>query len=84
MPTMVIEADPLIDGIGAPPVADAILVLEDGRVRDVFEGAVPEGATPPDAVELRFTACTLLPGLSRHARPSQPARNGTTLETAML
>ncbi len=82
MTTTLIHADRLIDGTGAAPVPDAILVIADGRVRDVFAGTVPQGAVPEGAVEIRMPGYTLLPGLiDAHVHLNLPG-NGVTLETA--
>jgi imidazolonepropionase-like amidohydrolase len=83
MTTTVIHADWLLDGTGAAPVAEAVLVVEDGRVRDVFAGRAPDGAVPQGAAELRFPGCTVLPGLiDAHVHLNLPG-NGVTLETAV-
>ena len=77
----VVHADRLIDGTGAPPVADASLVVENGRVASVFAGPVPEGAAPPGAEHLHMPGCTILPGLiDAHVHLNLPG-DGTTLET---
>ena len=82
MSTTVIHADRLIDGTGAAPVADAVLIVRDGKVRDVFSGRAPEGAEPEGAAELHFPGCTVLPGLiDTHVHLNLPG-NGVTLETA--
>ena len=82
MSTTVIHADQLIDGTGAPPVPNAILVIAEGRVRDVFAGKAPEGAVPEGAAEIRMPGCSLLPGLiDAHVHLNLPG-NGVTLETA--
>ena len=81
--TTVIRADRLIDGTGAAPVADPILVLDAGRVTAVFQGQVPEGAIAADAEWLDYTGCTLLPGLiDAHVHLNLPG-DGSTLEEAV-
>lgn len=83
MSTTILHADRLIDGTGAAPIADPVLVVADGRVRDVFVGAVPEGAVAPGAREIRLPGCTLLPGLiDAHVHLNLPG-DGTTLEVAV-
>ena len=60
--TTVISNGQLVDGTGAQPVADALLVIENGRIK--YAGlanaapAVPQGATRIDA-----RGGTILPGL---------------------
>ena len=56
--TTVIHADRLIDGTGAPPVTDPVLVLDDCRVTAVFQGKLPDGAAAPDAQRLDYPGCT--------------------------
>ena len=81
--TTVIRADRLIDGTGAAPVPDAVLIVQVGKVRDVFAGRVAEGAVPPGATELHLPGCTVLPGLiDAHVHLNLPG-NGVTLETAV-
>ena len=58
---VVIQGGTLIDGTGRPPVADAVVVFQDGRIRDAGKrGEVkpPEGAEVIDA-----RGKTILPGL---------------------
>ena len=82
MSTTVIHADRLLDGTGAAPVENAVLVLAGSKVRNVFQGRAPEGAVPAGATELRFPGCTVLPGLiDTHVHLNLPG-NGVTLETA--
>lgn len=83
MTSLVIHADRLLDGTGAAPVADAVLVVQDGRVSGVFAGRVPEGAVPPGAEHLRMPGCTILPGLiDAHVHLNLPG-DGSTLETVV-
>ena len=51
----------LIDGTGAPPVADSVVVIRDGRV----ESAGPRDTTPvpAGAVTIDVTGKTIIPGL---------------------
>ena len=59
--TIAIVGGTLIDGTGRPPVADAAVVIEDGRFQQVGERAevtIPEGA---EVIEADGT--TILPGL---------------------
>jgi hypothetical protein len=50
----VIHADRLIDGTGAAAIDDAVLVVEDGRIKAVFQGAAPPGAVPDSSAVARF------------------------------
>ena len=53
-----VKAGTLIDGTGAPPVQDGIVLVEDGRIRDAGPRvAIPEGARVIDLGDR-----TLLPG----------------------
>ena len=52
----------LIDGTGRPPLADAVVVLnDDGRIEEV--GPRHAVAVPPDATTYDLSGLTLLPGL---------------------
>ena len=58
---VVIQGGTLIDGTGRPPLADAVVVFQDGRIRDVGkrgEVLLPQGAEVIDA-----KGKTILPGL---------------------
>lgn len=58
---IVLLADRLFDGTGAPAIERAALVIEDGRIQAVGrEGEVPE---PAGAVRVAYPGCTMLPGL---------------------
>lgn len=47
---LVIQGGTVIDGTGAPPVANAVIVIEDGRIRQIGAGGeVPAGAQVIDA-----------------------------------
>ena len=79
----VIHADRLIDGTGARPSEDAVLVVDEGRIAGVFQGQVPPGAVPEGAEILDYRGCTLLPGLiDAHVHLNLPG-DGTTLEEAV-
>ncbi len=56
----VLRGATLIDGTGAPPVRDAIVVVQDGRIESIATGAV--GAWPSHEV-IDATGLTVLPGL---------------------
>jgi len=78
--TMLIRADRLFDGTGAPPVQDPVLVIDDRRITAVFQGRVPEGAVPNGAEVLDCSGCTLMPGLiDAHVHLNLPG-DGSTLE----
>ncbi len=73
--TMLIRADRLFDGTGAPPVPDPVLAIDDGRITAVFQGQAPEGAEVLD-----YRGCTLMPGLiDAHVHLNLPG-DGSTLE----
>ena len=81
--TIVIQADRLIDGSGAEPIDDAVLVLDGEKIVGVFEGRVPDGLVPEGAEHLDFRGCTILPGLiDTHVHLNLPG-DGTTLEVAV-
>ncbi len=80
---MVIHADRLIDGTGAPPVDDAVLVVEGETITAIHRHRVPDGLLPPDTPVLDYRGCTLLPGLiDTHVHLNLPG-DGTTLEVAV-
>ena len=81
--TMFIRADRLIDGTGSTPVADAVLVVDQGKVVAVHAGRIPDGFSTENAEFLDFPGCTILPGLiDTHVHLNLPG-DGTTLEVAM-
>lgn len=51
----------LIDGSGAAPVTDAVLLVEDGRIADV--GPRTAAAIPPGVVTTDCSDCWIMPGL---------------------
>jgi imidazolonepropionase-like amidohydrolase len=51
----------LIDGTGAPPLREATLVVQDGRVESIATGAT--GPWPPSHEVIDATGLTVLPGL---------------------
>lgn len=55
--TLVLRGATLVDGTGGPPVADAVVVIEDDRIVQVG------GAAPGGAREIDLTGTTLTPGL---------------------
>jgi len=61
MNTIAIRAGQLIDGTGAEPVADAVVVIEGDTIQAV--GAVGEVQIPPGAEAIDAGAMTLMPGL---------------------
>ena len=62
MGTLVIEQGQLVDGNGGPPVADAVVVIEDGKIRYAGSRA---GAPvlAPDTPRLQAGGGTIMPGL---------------------
>ncbi|HEV7974910.1 amidohydrolase family protein [Amycolatopsis sp.] len=81
--TTVIRAARLIDGTGAAPVQDAVLVVDQGKIVGTFAGEAPEGLVPADAEVLDLPGCTILPGLiDSHVHMNFPG-NGVLLEEIM-
>jgi imidazolonepropionase-like amidohydrolase len=81
--TTVIRADRLIDGTGAAPVQDAVLVVDQGKIVGTYTGQTPEGLVPADAEVLDLPGCTILPGLiDSHVHMNFPG-NGVLLEEIM-
>ncbi len=68
--TTVIKHGQLIDGTGNPPVADAAVVIVDGRIS--FAGPVASAPrVPPDAQEIDARGGTIMPGLvEAHFHPT--------------
>ena len=81
--TTVVRADLLIDGTGAAPIKDAVLVIEAGLIGDVFEGRLPEGRVPEGTETLDLRGCTVLPGLiDTHVHLNMPG-DGSMLEVVV-
>jgi imidazolonepropionase-like amidohydrolase len=59
--TLVIEGGTLIDGTGANPVKDAVVVIEGNRFKTV--GTKGKVSYPPNAKVINATGKTILPGL---------------------
>jgi len=68
--TTVITNGQLIDGTGRPPLADAVLILQDGRI--AYAGPVAGAPTPPpEARRIDARGGTILPGLvEAHFHPT--------------
>ncbi len=80
---LLLRADRLLDGTGAPPLANPALLLDAGRIAATFEGRPPEGAIPPGTEILDCPGCTLMPGLiDAHVHLNLPG-DGTLLEEAV-
>ena len=58
---LVLEGATLIDGTGRPPLPDAIIVVEGGRIRAV--GARGQVSAPAGAQVIRLSGRTVMPGL---------------------
>src|SRR5207247_4653664 len=58
----ILRAGTLIDGTGAPPVRDAAVVINNGRIEAVTT-AGPSTGGPPDAEVIDASRFTVLPGL---------------------
>ena len=81
--TTVIRADRLIDGTGAAPLNDAVLVVDQGRIVGVFQGHAPDSLVGNAAQTLDCRGCTIMPGLiDAHVHLNLPG-DGTTLEEAV-
>jgi imidazolonepropionase-like amidohydrolase len=57
-PTIAIRAGTLIDGTGAAPVRDALILVQDGRITAVG----PRVVVPPGATVIDLSRATVLPG----------------------
>ncbi|MEK7715398.1 MAG: amidohydrolase family protein [candidate division NC10 bacterium] len=57
-----LRAGTLVDGTGAPPVRDATVLIEQGRIEAVTTGG-PSGSWPADAEVIDAGRLTVLPGL---------------------
>lgn len=81
--TTVIKADRLIDGTGAAPIDDAVLVIDNGQVMGTFAGRAPAELLPADAEVIDLAGCTILPGLiDSHVHLNFPG-TGPILEELM-
>ena len=58
----IVRAGTLIDGTGAPPVRDALVTIEGGRIEAVTTGG-SSGSRPPGGEVIDATGLTVLPGL---------------------
>ena len=58
--TIVFEGCRVFDGVSAEPREDATVVVEDGRIKEVADGAV---RAPADATRVTCAGRTLMPGL---------------------
>lgn len=58
----IVRAGTLIDGTGAPPVRDATVLIDQGRIEAVTTGG-PGGSRPADAEVIDASRLTVLPGL---------------------
>jgi imidazolonepropionase-like amidohydrolase len=58
---VVVQGGTLIDGTGRPPVNDAVIVFQDGRIREV--GRRGQVSVPPNAEAIDAKGKTILPGL---------------------
>lgn len=78
MSAFIIKGKWLLDGTGAPAVADPVIVVEGNRVTGVFQGVVPPGAAPADATVLAYPEATLMPGLiDTHVHLNLPGDGGS-------
>src|SRR5213594_4595630 len=58
----IVRAGTLIDGTGAPPVRDALVTIEGGRIEAVTTGG-SSGSRPPGGEVIDASGLTVLPGL---------------------
>jgi imidazolonepropionase-like amidohydrolase len=83
MVTTIIRAARLIDGSGAPPVDDPVVVVRGSTIAGVFQGDAPAELVPDDASTLDLADCTLLPGLiDTHVHLNLPG-DGTPFEDSV-
>jgi imidazolonepropionase-like amidohydrolase len=61
MSTLILKNATIIDGTGADPVSNGVVVVEDDRIKEVLRGS--PGKIPSDALTLDCRNQTLLPGL---------------------
>ncbi|MFQ5406906.1 MAG: amidohydrolase family protein [Anaerolineales bacterium] len=67
--TTAIKAGRLLDGNGGPPLLDAVLLVDEGRITTV--GPAAEVTLPPSATVVDASSMTVLPGLiDCHCHPS--------------
>ncbi len=68
--TAVIVNGQLVDGTGAPPIPQAVVIVRDGLIQ--YAGpAAGQGEMPPDAVKLDAQGGTIMPGLvEAHFHPT--------------
>ncbi len=72
----------LVDGTGAPPIADAVLVIREGRIADV--GPAARVAVPAGAARVDLRGKTLLPGFINahgHATVTSGLQSGEEFNT---
>ena len=60
--TIAVVGGYLIDGTGGPPIPDAVVLAEDGRITRV--GTVDDTEVPPDAEVVDASGRTVMPGLT--------------------
>ena len=73
----------LIDGTGAAPVPDSVVVIRDGRIADVGRGG--DVTVPQGAVRVDLSGKTLLPGfVNAHGHVDDPMGTRANLERQLL
>jgi len=81
-PWHVVRASRLLDGSGAPAVADPVVVIHAGKIHGVYQGTAP-ASVPTDAAVVNLPGHTLLPGLiDAHVHLVLPG-DGTPFETTV-
>ena len=69
----------LIDGTGAPPVENGVVVVRDGRI--AAAGRAASVSIPPGAIQVDFRGKTLLPGfVNAHGHVDDPTGSRPNLE----
>lgn len=63
MDALILKARRLIDGTGSAALESPAVVVENGKIKAIFQGAVPPGVVPLDTKVMEYPEATLLPGL---------------------
>lgn len=60
---IILTADKMIDGTGAPPVDDPYIIIQGNTIHSTGAQATLDPSDYPDAQHIHLEGCTLLPGL---------------------